>query len=153
MIKYSIAIKGTKPGTKKAEITETKAYGEAQTDEILSLDEFCKHIAEHHSPFSKGTIKGVLSDAVGCLREQLLAGNKVKLGDLGDFHVELATKGAKTTEEFNTSYIENVNVRWTPGKDFKNLRSEADFQLVPNRKAQSEAIETFKNTDTVQGLE
>ena len=114
MIKYSIAIKGTKPGTKKAEITETKAYGEAQTDEILSLDEFCKHIAEHHSPFSKGTIKGVLSDAVGCLREQLLAGNKVKLGDLGDFHVELATKGAKTTEEFNTSYIENVNVRWTP---------------------------------------
>ena len=153
MIKYSIAIKGTKPGTKKAEITETKAYGEAQTDEILSLDEFCKHIAEHHSPFSKGTLKGVLSDAVGCLREQLLAGNKVKLGDLGDFHVELATKGAKTTEEFNTSYIENVNVRWTPGKDFKNLRSEADFQLVPNRKAQSEAIETVKNTDTIQGLE
>ena len=153
MIKYSIAIKGTKPGTKKAEITETKAYGEAQTDEILSLDEFCKHIAEHHSPFSKGTIKGVLSDAVGCLREQLLAGNKVKLGDLGDFHVELATKGAKTTEEFNTSYIENVNVRWTPGKDFKNLRSEADFQLVPNRKAQSEAIETVKNTDTIHGLE
>ena len=153
MIKYSIAIKGTKPGTKKAEITETKAYGEAQTDEILSLDEFCKHIAEHHSPFSKGTIKGVLSDAVGCLREQLLAGNKVKLGDLGDFHVELATKGAKTTEEFNTSYIENVNVRWTPGKDFKNLRSEADFQLVPNRKAQSEAIETVKNTDTIQGIE
>ncbi len=153
MIKYSIAIKGTKPGTKKAEITETKAYGEAQTDEILSLDEFCKHITEHHSPFSKGTIKGVLSDAVGCLREQLLAGNKVKLGDLGDFHVELATKGAKTTEEFNTSYIENVNVRWTPGKDFKNLRSEADFQLVPNRKAQSEAIETVKNTDTIQGLE
>ena len=77
----------------------------------------------------------------------------MKLGDLGDFHVELATKGAKTTEEFNTSYIENVNVRWTPGKDFKNLRSEADFQLVPNRKAQSEAIETVKNTDTIQGLE
>lgn len=153
MIKYSIAIKGTKPGTKKAQITETKAYGEAQTDEILSLDEFCKHIAEHHSPFSKGTIKGVLSDAVGCLREQLLAGNKVKLGDLGDFHVELATKGAKTTEEFNTSYIENVNVRWTPGKDFKNLRSEAEFQLVPNRKAQNDAIETIKNTDTIQGLE
>ncbi len=153
MIKYSIAIKGTKPGTKKAEITETKAYGEAQTDEILDLDTFCKHIAEHHSPFSKGTIKGVLSDAVGCLREQLLAGNKVKLGDLGDFHVELATKGAKTTEEFNTSYIENVNVRWTPGKGFKNLRSEAEFQLVPNRKAQNDAIETIKNTDTIQGLE
>ena len=36
---------------------------------------------------------------------------------------------------------------------FKNLRSEAEFCLVPGRKAQSEAIETIKNTDTIQGLE
>lgn len=153
MINYSISIKGTKPGTKKADITETKAYGAAQSDEFLNLDAFCKHIADHHSPFSKGTIKGVLTDAVACLREQLLAGNKVKLGDLGDFHVELVTKGAKTTDDFNASYIKDVNVRWTPGKIFENLRSEATFQLVPSRKAQADAIEVIRNEDTIQGLE
>ena len=153
MIKYSIAIKGTKPGTKKANITETKAYGEAQVDEILSFDDFCKHLADHNLPFSTGTVKGILTDTVACLREQLLAGNKVKIGDLGGFHVELATKGAKTTDDFNINYIEDVNVRWTPGKSFENLRSEATFQLVPSRKAQADAIEVIRNEDTIQGLE
>ncbi len=153
MINYSISIKSANPGTKKADITETKAYGAAQVDEVLSFDAFCEHIADHHSPFSKGAIKGVLTDAAACVREQLLAGNKVKLGDLGDFHVELATKGAKTTEDFNASYIEDVNVRWTPGKGFRNLRAEAVFQLVPSREAQADAIEVIRNEDTIQGLE
>ena len=153
MIKYSIAIKGTQPGTLKAQIQETKAYGVAQADEILNLDDFCQHIADHHSPFSKGTIKGVLTDAVACIREQLLAGNKVKLGDLGDFHVELKCKGAVTTEDFNVNNIKAVNVRWTPGDKFKNLRNDAEFQLVPSRKAQDDAIEVIKNTDTIHGLE
>ena len=153
MIKYSIVIMGTTPGTKKAEITETKAYGTAQVDEVLSFDAFCKHIADHQSPFSKGTIKGVLTDAVACLREQMLAGNKVKLGELGDFHVELGTVGAITTEDFNVGNIKDVNIRWTPGTDFRNLRQDATFQLVPKRKQQSDAIEVIKNTDTIHGLE
>jgi hypothetical protein len=70
MINYSIMIIGTKPGTKKENITQTKAYGTAQIHEKLSFDDFCKHIADHNSPFSKGTIKGVLVDAVHCILEQ-----------------------------------------------------------------------------------
>ena len=153
MINYSICIMGTKPGTLKANITETKAYGTAQVHEVLDLDQFAEHISEHNSPFSKGTVKGILCDAVSCLREQLLAGNKVSLGDLGAFHVELACEGAVTTDDFSAENIKAVNVRWTPGKRFKNLRQDATFQLVPNRKAQDDAIEVIKNTDTIQGLE
>lgn len=153
MIKYSISIRSSKPGTLKENITETKAYGTAQVNEILDLDTFSAHVANHHSPFSKGTIKGVLSDAVECLREQMLAGNKVKLGDLGEFHVGLSSKGASTTDDFTTNYIDKVNVRWTPSKTFKNLRQVATFQLVPNRVVQAEAIEAIRNEDTIQGLE
>lgn len=153
MINYSICIMGTKPGTKKDAISETKAYGTAQMHESLDLDAFCAHIASHNSPFSKGAIKGVLTDAVACLREQLLAGNRVCMGDLGSFYVELATEGAKTTDDFCTDHIKAVNVRWAPGKEFKNLRGEAQFNLVPARKVVSEAIEAIRNEDTVQGLE
>ena len=152
MINYSICIMGTKPGTKKAQITETKAYGTAQIHESLTFDDFCKHLADHRA-FSKGTVKGILTDAVMCLKEQLLAGNAVNLGDLGRFHVELNTKGAVTTEEFTTDNILAVNVRWTPGKSFKNLRQEATFQLMPNRAAQADAIEIIRNEETIQGLE
>ena len=153
MINYSICIMGTKPGTKKADIQETKAYGTAQVHEVLDLDAFCKHIADHNSPFSKGTVKGILTDAVACLREQLLAGNKVSLGDLGSFHCERATDGADTTDEFNAQKIKAVNVCWTPGQEFKNLRDDAVFNLVPSRKAQADAIEVIRNEETIQGLE
>ena len=153
MINYSIAIMGTKPGTLKANITETKAYGTAQVHEVLDLDKFAKHIADHNSPFSKGTVKGILTDAVACLREQMLAGNKVNLGDLGSFYPELQTEGAVTTDDFTSENIKAVNICWLPGKEFKNLRQDAEFQLVPKRKQQADAIEVIKNTDTIQGLE
>ena len=153
MINYSIAIMSSKPGTKKENIKDTKAYGVSQYDEKLTFDQLCQHIAEHNSPFSNGTIKGVLTDTVSCLKELLLAGNKVSLGELGEFHCELACAPAKTTDDFNASYIKAVNVRWTPGKKFENLRSEATFQLVPSRKAQANAIEVIRNEDTIPGLE
>ena len=155
MINYSIYIACKKPGTKKADYSTvgTTAYGSAQMNEKLSFDQFCKHIADHNSPFSKGTIQGILTDAVHCLREQLLCGNRIQLGDLGTFGVELACTPAKTTDDFNANNIEAVNVAWTPGKDFKNLRQDAQFQLVPGRKAQADAIEVIRNEDTIQGLE
>lgn len=157
MINYSICIMSAKPGTKKADISAqtggTKAYGTAQIHNKLSFDQFCEHVSEHNSPFSKGTIQGILTDAVSCIREQLLAGNSVQLGALGTFRVELSTEGADTTEEFGAANIKEVNVCWTPGKNFRNLREEAQFQLVPTRKMQDDAIEVIKNTDTIQGLE
>ncbi|MBR5051794.1 MAG: DNA-binding protein, partial [Bacteroidaceae bacterium] len=142
-----------KPGTLKANITETKAYGTAQVHEILSFDDFCEHIAQHNSPFSKGAIQGVLTDAVSCLREQMLSGNKVKLGDLGDFYVELQTEGAVTTEDFTSDNIKEVNVRWLPSRSFKNLRQDAEFNLMPKRSQQTDAVKVIKNTDTIHGLE
>ena len=154
MINYAIYIGSKKPGTKKTEQGyATVALGTAQIHDKLDFDDFCQHIADHNSPFSKGTTKGVLTDAVECIREQLLAGNSVSLGDLGTFHVELACEPAVTTEDFLASNIKEVNVRWTPGKRFQNLRKDAEFQLVPTRKLAADAIEVIKNTDTIQGLE
>lgn len=153
MINYSIAIMGTKPGTKKAQITETKAYGVAQVKNRLSLDDFAKHIHDHGCVYSKGDIVSILTTAVSCLRELLLEGKRVKLGDLGDFQPRLKTEGAVTTCEFTSRNIKAVNVSWKPGKDFQDLRSEATFQLVPTRAAQDDAIEVIRNEETIQGLE
>ena len=153
MLNYSITIMGTTPGTKKAQITETKAYATSQMTEKMDLDAFAEHISSHNSPFSKGMVKGVLEDSVACLREQLLEGKRICLGDLGTFSVELASEGARTTNEFSAQNIKAVNVRWTPGRKFKNLRDVATFQLVPNRTAQADAIEVIKNEDTIQGME
>ncbi len=154
MIDYSIYIGPKKPGMKKTEEGyATMAYGTAQVREVLDLDDFSKHIAAHNSPFSAGCIKGVLEDAVDCLREMMLAGNKVILGKLGGFYPELKTEGAVTTEDFTAANIKAVNVCWLPGLPFGDLKKEATFNLVPSRKLAADAIEVIKNTDTIQGLE
>ena len=153
MIDYAIAVMGTKPGTKKENIQETKAYGTAQVREVLNLEKFCKHMADHHSPFTKGTIKAVLEDAVHCIREQILAGNKVVLGDFGGFYAELSTEGAATCDDFTAANIKAVNVRWVPGELLKNLREEAQFNLVATRVEQANALKEIKNQETIQGME
>ena len=153
MIQYSIMIMGTKPGTKKADITETKAYGTSQCTEVIDINKFAKHISDHGSVYSRGDVVGLLTQAVDCLREMMLEGKKVRLGDLGDFYPELQTEGAVTTEDFTADNIKAVNVCWIPGRLFKDLRSEAEFQLVPSRKAQEDAIEVIRNSETIQGLE
>lgn len=153
MINYSIAVMSSTPGTKKAQITETKAYGFAQCTEIVDIDTFAKHVAGHGSVYKKGDVIGLLTNAVACLRELMLEGKRVKLGDLGDFQPRLKTAGARTADEFSAQNIKEVNICWTPGKPFANLRSEATFKLVPTRTAQADAIEIIKNEDTIQGLE
>ena len=153
MIDYSITIMSAQPGTKKADVTETKAYGSAQVREKLDLNKFAKHITDHGCAYDRGDVSAILTKAVDCLREMMLAGNKVTLGELGSFYPELQTKGAVLAEDFSVDNIKAVNVRWVPGKLFKDLRSEAEFQLVPTRLAQAEAEKVIKNQETIQGIE
>ena len=153
MINYSICIMGTKPGTKKQNITETKAYGTSQSNETLNLEKFAEHITSHGCAYDRADVAAILTKSVDCLREMMLAGKRVKLGDLGTFHVELETEGAVTTDDFSANNIKVVNVRWTPGKRFKNLRNDAEFKLVPCLAAQAEQIQVIKNEETIQGLE
>ena len=41
-------------------------------EETLNIDALSEHMSNHNSPFSKGVIKGLLTDMVNCIKEQLL---------------------------------------------------------------------------------
>ena len=156
MIDYSISIKSKKPGTKKTEQGyATMAYGTAQIRKNYTLSKFAKHISDHGCVYDTGDIAAVLTKAVNCLRELILEGNSVTLGDMGTFAPSLSTSGAVTTEDFTVDNIKKVNVTWRKSYAFngRNLRDEAQFKLVPSRKLAADAIEVIKNTDTLQGLE
>ena len=132
---------------------EPKAYAAAQMRENMSFSDFVNHIAGHNGVFSRGTVRGVLSDACLCIVEQLLNGNKVQLGELGDFWISLSSTGADSLESFSASDIKAVNIVFTPGPDFENLRSKATFKLVSSRKAQAAVLKAEKSGDTVVDLE
>jgi len=43
--------------------------------------------------------------AVDCMREQLLEGKKIRLGDLGDFSVSLTSKGVESADKLTIVFL------------------------------------------------
>ena len=140
MINYSIVMRGN-PSDPEA---DKLAYAVAQYLDVMSLEEFATHIADHGCVYSRADISAILTMAVDCIHELLLKGEKVQLGDLGSFWLSLRSKGAASAGEFlATSNIKAVKVRWTPGKLFNDLKSEASFNQVPSRKVQAETLKSI----------
>lgn len=135
------------------ETAAPKAYARAQMRELMTFDMFVNHIAEHNGVFSRGTVKGVLSDACSCVVEQLLEGKKVQLGELGNFWLSLTSVGAPSLESFTATNIKTVNILFTPGEDFENLIGRARFNVVASRVAQAATLKTEKSGGTTVDLE
>ena len=62
-----------------------KYYATAVQDRTMEFEDFVTHIAEHNSPYSRGTVHGVLMDTLDCLQELILDGKSVRFSDLGLF--------------------------------------------------------------------
>ena len=128
------------------------AYAIAQYADVMTIEKFAKHIATHGCVYSRADIAAILYLAVDCMRELLLEGKKIRLGDLGDFSVSLTSKGAKDAKTFSAQNITGVNVVWDCGQDFKNLLADAEFNLVASRSAQAAVVSAIKAGKTLVDL-
>ena len=76
---------------------QSSAYGKyfarVEYKKTMSIDDMAKHMAEHNTPFSIGTIAGILKDFVACTREQCLNGNTVKIDNLAIFKCSVQANG------------------------------------------------------------
>ena len=120
------------------------AFAIAQYTGVMNIDKFARHISSHGSVYSRADIAAILYLTVDCMREQLLEGKKIRLGDLGDFSVSLSSKGVEDPNAFNAQNITGVKVIWEPGAEFKSLRDDAEFNLVASRDAQAAVIKAIK---------
>jgi hypothetical protein len=59
----------------------------------LSVQDMARHMAEHNTVFSEGSITGILIDFVKCIREQVLMGNTVKIDNLAIFKASVEANG------------------------------------------------------------
>ena len=77
--------------------TTSQAYGKyyprVSYKQTMGIHEMAVHMAEHNTPFSEGTIEGILRDFVKCVREQTLNGNTVKVDNLAIFKVSVIGNG------------------------------------------------------------
>ena len=79
--------------------TASEAYGKyyprVSYKQTMNIHDMAVHMAEHNTPFSEGTIEGILRDFVKCVREQTLNGNTVKVDNLAIFKVSVIGNGCK----------------------------------------------------------
>ena len=142
---------GKEPDKKDTDLVKTEkqnAFAISQYTDVMTIEKFAKHITSHGSVYSRADISAILYMAVDCMREMLLEGKKIRLGDLGDFSILLASKGAETADKFTAQNITNVKVQWEPGQQFKNLLEDAEFNLVASRSAQAAVIKAIKEGKT-----
>ena len=110
---------------------QPKWYAKAVQDRTIDFEGLVTHMSEHNSPYSRGVIHGVLTDMLDCVKELVLDGKSVRLGDLGLFSVGLKTKGAKERDKWTVaSHVQGVtlNVRNTKTWSNAELRKNTTLQ-------------------------
>ena len=109
-----------------------KWFAKNVVEETFNLDMLAEHMSSHNTPFSKGAIKGVLTDMILCIKELLLEGKNVKIDGLAIFSLGIKNKiAANTEEEFTvTKNIEGVKLkaRATGELSSKQLNLEATLR-------------------------
>ena len=105
--------------------SKSAAYGKffayPVIEETINLDALAEHMSNHNTPYSKGAIKGMLTDMVSCIKELLLEGKNVKIADLAIFSLGIKNNGGAVSEE-----------AFTVSKNIKGvkLRARATGELI-----------------------
>ena len=88
--------KNTKKVSKIFSEQAGKLYARVSYKETMGIHEMAEHMAHHNTAFSEGLIVGVLTDFVKCVREMVLGGNTVKVGNLAIFKATVEANGLET---------------------------------------------------------
>ena len=123
----------------KNETAYNKWYPRVIVEETIGLEELSAHMASHNTPFSKGAIKGILTDAVACTKELLLMGKNVKFPDLAIFSIGLKVKGgADTKADFSVAkYIIGLKLRARATGELSSANLDTSIKRVDAVKSSS----------------
>ena len=149
MIQFS---KTTKKNLQALDAPE-KTYASAQSRGTWEITDLARHMNDHGTPFTRGTIAAVITDMVSCMREALLDGYILHLGDLGNFYAILKSRGVCESVEdeetgkkpvFTAADITDVCLRFDAGQDFASMIEDAEFTEVLTKTEQAAQLKKKK---------
>lgn len=130
-----------------------EAYGKYYAYQVITqtvdIDGLAEHMASHNTPFSKGAIKGMITDMVSCVKELTLQGFAVKIDDLAIFSIGIRNKeGAASEKEFTIAKnIDGFRLRARGTGEF----SAKTINLEATLKKASALLGDGTTTDTDKG--
>ena len=116
-----------------------KFYARIVSEGTYGVAELAQHMADHNTPYSVGTIKGILADAVVCIQHLLLDGKRLTLDGLVSLGISITHKmGAASADEFSVAKnVEKVRLVATGIGDFASSALSAKVKLKESNSYQS----------------
>ena len=105
-------------------------YATAVSDREMSFEDFVTHISEHNSPYSRGTIHGVLLDTLDCLKHLILDGKSVRFSDLGLFSIGMTSRGEVSKEKVTAASVLGVHLIVRNTKTWSNAELKKLTKIV-----------------------
>ena len=87
-----------------------KLYARVSYKQTMDLHDMAEHMAEHNTAFSEGLIVGVLTDFVKCVREMVLNGNTVKVGNLAIFKATVESNALETLYDAELDKVASATI-------------------------------------------
>lgn len=112
-----------------------KWYAMAVVNEVVDTDQLAELI-QRNSSMKRSDVMGVLTELSEVLRDQLLAGNRVKIDGLGSFKVGSSSRPADTRAEWVPStHVTSTRINFQPETTFtysggKRTRSATALQGI-----------------------
>ena len=104
--------------SKVTESSETeqagKLYARVSYKQTLSVQDMARHMSEHNTMFSEGSITGILIDFVKCVREQILMGNTVKIDNLAIFKATVEANALETLYDAENDKVASASMGTLP---------------------------------------
>ena len=134
-----------------------KYYAYPVITQTVDIDGLAEHMASHNTPFSKGAIKGMITDMVSCIKELNLQGFAVKIDDLAIFSIGIRNKeGAASEKEFTIAKnIEGFRLRARGTGEFsaKTINLEATLKKASALLGDGTTTDTDKETTVGENTE
>ena len=105
-------------------------YATAVSDREMSFEDFVTHISEHNSPYSRGTIHGVLMDTLDCLKHLILDDKSVRFSDLGLFSIGMTSRGEVSKEKVTAASVQGVHLIVRNTKTWSNAELKKLTKIV-----------------------
>ena len=98
---------------KNPQTKEVKFYAAKTDTEVISREVFFDGV-EKRSTLSSADIKGALDALEFEIKQALLNGQNVRLGDLGSFHLTVTSEACDTKDAVTAATVKRVRVHFTP---------------------------------------
>lgn len=82
------------------------------------------------STLSAADLAAAIEILLTLIPQELMEGNIVDLGDFGTFRLSVKAEGSDSADEVTANNVKNVNVRFTPGKEFKLALGGVTFKKL-----------------------